>query len=230
MHLAMMPCSISLDGSGFVRNPGGFHSGEWSITAIPSEHLSPTPTQSHCSRLSLRYLSPFLGHDFQYFGLWGLICVIGQMLVGLLILREFTSSYMISVLGASLLVFSPPMIFRSFIHDPLLAHWIILTGIWFVILEYRNKLWQGSWLILFGVSLLIHLYFVPMLIPLWMISLYFKYKRAGRSWKVILDFISVIGLLVLIGLSIGLFSISTENLGQMVTGISPGISTDFSIH
>ncbi len=101
-----------------------------------------------------KILSPFLGQDFQYFGLWGLLCVIGQMLVGLLILREFTSSYMISVLGASLLVFSPPMIFRSFVHDPLLAHWIILAGIWFVILEYKNKLWQGSWLILFGVSVI----------------------------------------------------------------------------
>ncbi|PKO12840.1 MAG: hypothetical protein CVU39_22140 [Chloroflexi bacterium HGW-Chloroflexi-10] len=42
--------------------------------------------------IPLKVLSPWLGEPFQFQGIWGLLCVIGQMLAGMLILREFTHS------------------------------------------------------------------------------------------------------------------------------------------
>ena len=137
--------------------------------------------------IPFKVLSPLLGNRFQYLGLWELTSVILQMLAGMLILGEFTRSYPLRVLGASLLVLSPPLIMRTFHHNSLTAQWILLAGIWFVLLEYRHRLWRWAWPVLFGLAMLVHLYFVAMLLPLWAVSLYFCYRHEkkivpGQVW------------------------------------------------
>ena len=164
--------------------------------------------------IPFKLLSPLLKQNFQYLGLWELASVIGQMLMGILILQEYTQSYPQKILGASLLVLSPPMIFRAFSHDSLTAQWILLAGFLFIILEYRHKLWRGAWLALFAVAMLVHLYFVAMLLPLWIISLYFRYCREKKGWALIVDILIVISLLLIVGYSIGLFSLHINNLQE----------------
>jgi hypothetical protein len=165
--------------------------------------------------IPLKLLSPWLENHFQYFGIWNLASFIGQMLFGMLILREFTRSYTHIILGASLLVLSPPMIARVFFgHGSLTAHWILLAAIWFILLEYRHKLWQGAWIILFALATLIHLYFVAFLLPLWAISLFFHYAREKMKWMIIPDILAVIGVILLIGYCIGLFSLKITDLSS----------------
>jgi len=164
--------------------------------------------------IPLKLFSPWLGDNFQYLGMWELASVVGQMLVGILILREFTCSYPNMILGASLLVLSPPMIIRSFSHNSLTAHWIVLGAIWFIILEYRRRLWRGAWGLLFAVSMLVHLYFTAMLLPLWGISLYFGNTEGKRRRDLVAEVIGVVGVILLVGYSIGLFSLSSDNLAR----------------
>jgi DNA-binding transcriptional regulator of glucitol operon len=160
-----------------------------------------------------KLLSPFLVKDhFQYIGLWNLVSLTGQMLVGMLILGEFTHSYINKILGASLLVLSPPMLYRAFYHDALTAQWILLAAIWFIILEYRQKFWHYAWIFLFTLAMLVHIYFVAMLLPLWAIALFFHYSKQNKKWMLILDIFILAGVLLLVGFSIGLFSLPLNNL------------------
>ena len=161
-----------------------------------------------------KLLSPWLPANFQYLGLWELTSVIGQMLLGMLILKEFTRSWPARILGACLLVLAPPMIYRAFFHNSLSAQWIILAAIWFVILEYRHKFWRWAWLFLFALAMLIHLYFVPMILPLWLISLYFHYAGEKKRWPVIIDVLAVAAVIFWVGYCTGIFGVAAGELAQ----------------
>ena len=162
--------------------------------------------------IPIKLLSPLLKPNFQYLGIWELASLTGQMLVGMAVLGEFTPSYIKKILGASLLVLSPPLIFRAFGHDSLTAQWILLAAIWFILLEYRHKLWRGAWLVLFAAAILVHLYFVAMLLPLWAISLFFRYTKENNKGMLAVDVLSVFGELFLLAYCFGLFNLGAANL------------------
>jgi hypothetical protein len=165
--------------------------------------------------IPLKLLSPLFKPNNQYFGIWELSCIVGQMLAGLLILNEFTRSYAVKILGASLIVLSPVMIFRAFYHSSLSAHWILLLAIWFILLEYRHKLWRGAWICLFTVAVLINIYYIPMLVPLWLISMYFRFIRDKNSLTllyILIDGVAICLVVFLVGYSTGLFSLSYQSL------------------
>lgn len=159
-----------------------------------------------------RLFSFLLPPDFQYLGLWILVSLMGQFFFGMLIVGEFTKSYIKMILGASLLVLSPVLINRVFFHNSLTAQWILLAGIWFILVEYRRKLWRGAWLLLFSISLLIHLYFVVMLLPLWAISLWLRFSRDKQPKAIIVDILAVTVVGLFISFLIGLFSLSLGDL------------------
>lgn len=159
-----------------------------------------------------KLLSPWLEADFQYFGIWELFSIIGQILIGLLIMHEFTRSYPVKILGASMLVLSTPMIFRAFYHSSLSAHWIILAAIWFIILEYRSRLWRGAWLVLIAVAMLVHLYYVPMVLLLGLVGLFFHYRSDQKRWKIVLDVVAAVGVIVVMGYCLGIYRPGYSNL------------------
>ena len=169
--------------------------------------------------IPLKLLSPWLGPDFQYLGLWGLISLCGQILLGLLILNEFTRSYPLKILGALLLALAPPLAFRMFYNSSLTAHWLLLAAIWFVMVEYRRGLWRGAWVGLFAVATLIHAYFIPMLMPLWLVGLLFRYQKQPRQWGLAVDVLAVAGAVALAGYGIGLFNLAGDSLGGMGFGV-----------
>jgi len=166
-----------------------------------------------------KLLSPWLPQNFQYFGLWELTSVIGQMFIGMLILKEFTRSWPLRILGASLLVLSPPMIYRAFFHSSLSAHWILLAAIWFVILAYRHKLWRWAWPALFAVAMLVHLYYIPMILPLWIIGLYFRYSGQKRKWPLLVDLLAGLAAILMVGYCTGIFSVNAGELTSSGYGI-----------
>lgn len=168
--------------------------------------------------LIFKLLSPLLDRNFQYLGLWELTSIIGQILVGMLIIREFTPSKIKMILGSSLLVLSPPMIYRAFFHSSLTAHWLILLAILFVILEYRNKLKSWYWILLFTLAMVIHLYFIPMLLPIWAISLVFRYRREGKKTVFLWEPLKIVLVILVTGFCIGIFELNTSVLSQLGFG------------
>lgn len=107
-----------------------------------------------------------LPQQFQYFGIWGLLCFVLQGYFAAKILGERSSSKTVILAGSVFFIVSPIMVFRMYYHTALAAHWLILLAIYFYFKhekEYRDiskpVMQWGILGILIGS---IHLYFVPM--------------------------------------------------------------------
>ena len=107
-----------------------------------------------------------LPRQFQYFGIWGLLCFVLQGYYAAKILGERSSSKTVILAGSIFFIVSPVMVFRMYYHTALAAHWLILLAIYFYSKhekEYRDifkpVMQWGILGILIGA---IHLYFVPM--------------------------------------------------------------------
>ena len=75
-----------------------------------------------------KILSPLLPKDFQYFGLWGLLCLVLQAVLGAHILRAHTSSRLYAGAGGLLLMLAPVMFRKMFAQTAVVSHWLILMA------------------------------------------------------------------------------------------------------
>ena len=163
--------------------------------------------------IPFKILSPLLKQNCQFFGLWDLASLIGMMFFGMLIIQEFNGSFLEKLIGASILVLSPPLLFRFFYQDSLTAQWIILAAIWLIIREYKDRsVWRGSWAILFVISMFVHMYFLPLIFPLWLVSLFFRYRREKKWISIFIDLVLVAAAILISGFCLGLFSLGVNNL------------------
>ena len=107
-----------------------------------------------------------LPQQFQYFGIWGLLCFVLQGYYAAKILGERSSSKTVILAGSIFFIVSPIMVFRMYYHTALAAHWLILLAIYFYSKhekEYRDIFRPVmQWGILGILIGSIHLYFVPM--------------------------------------------------------------------
>ncbi len=107
-----------------------------------------------------------LPQQFQYFGIWGLLCFVLQGYYAAKILGERSSSKTVILVGSVFFIVSPIMVFRMYYHTALAAHWLILLAIYFYSKhekEYRDIFKPVmQWGILGILIGSIHLYFVPM--------------------------------------------------------------------
>ena len=107
-----------------------------------------------------------LPRQFQYLGIWGLLCFVLQGYYAAKILGERSSSKTVILAGSVFFIVSPIMIFRMYYHTALAAHWLILLAIYFYSKhekEYRDIFRPVmQWGILGILIGSIHLYFVPM--------------------------------------------------------------------
>ena len=164
--------------------------------------------------IPFKLFSPLLSTHFQYLGLWELISICGQIIIGLFILKEFTPSIIKRTVGSLLLTFSPPLFMRSFGHASLTAHWIILTAIWLVILEFKGKSKSWAWIPLFAIVTLVHPYFLPMIAPFWIINCYFQTKKEKNLKKLVIQNLSIGIVMLLLLFSLGVFSIGFNQLKE----------------
>ena len=67
--------------------------------------------------------------DFQYLGLWFVLCVVLQFYFGYRISRRLTGgSALPAILGGLLFMIAPPFVWRAQAHFPLASHWLILAA------------------------------------------------------------------------------------------------------
>jgi hypothetical protein len=70
----------------------------------------------------------FVSADLQYLGLWLLMAYTLQGVFAVLLLRRWTPHAVLQVLGAAMIVLSPPLLFR-YGHPALSAHWLLLASL-----------------------------------------------------------------------------------------------------
>lgn len=76
-----------------------------------------------------KLLSPVLPADFQYFGLWGILCFILQGIMTARILRHFTEDPVILTISSVLFSFAPVVIWRMFAHTALAGQWLLIMAL-----------------------------------------------------------------------------------------------------
>ena len=88
-----------------------------------------------------KLIDPLLPENFQFIGLWLVLSFALQGLFGALLMRLATPNPVLQLLGAMLLILSPPLIFRIG-HAALTAHWLLLASLW---LSLRTDADIPSW-------------------------------------------------------------------------------------
>lgn len=147
-----------------------------------------------------KLLSPILPKDFQYFGIWGLMCFILQGVLTAKIVKNYTKNTAIIVLAGVLSIFTPVVYMRLFRHSALAGQWLLLLGldILFERKKYRDskKLYLMVGLLSF-LSASIHLYLALMngmiLIGICLLEIT-ECKKAVRSILLLAEYVSIIAI------------------------------------
>jgi hypothetical protein len=121
-----------------------------------------------------KLLSPILPENFQYFGLFGILCYALQGGIGALVVKKIGGNTDQSIIGSMFFTLSTVMIWRLYFHTSLAAHFILLLCILLCLQENLNQKKRIIfWSCLFVLSVLIHMYFVPMV----MVFMFFQLLR-----------------------------------------------------
>ena len=108
-------------------------------------------------------LRNFLPDNFQYFGIYVLICYILQGIAAFNIIFHKSKNILYSSIGAALFIFSPILMERAFRHTALGSQWLILFSILIYIMhrDSPKKIHYAGYLLLLLLAIGIHPYFLP---------------------------------------------------------------------
>jgi hypothetical protein len=139
--------------------------------------------------LLFKPFAPLLPLKFQYFGLWYALCAFLQGWFGYQLIRTYSTNAILCFLGSSFFLVSPIMLNRLLAHHALVAHWLLLAGLYLYAQAPASKR-KWYWVGLMCLSVLIHAYFTPMLSVLWVATLSKNY--ATYTWRELISEISFI--------------------------------------
>lgn len=112
-----------------------------------------------------KLLSPVLTENFQYFGLYGLLCFILQGILAARIINNFCNNKIAVAISSIIFLYAPVMLFRMYSHTALASHWIILLALEPVFLHKKYQNNKKIYLIVALIGILsasTHIYFVLM--------------------------------------------------------------------
>lgn len=154
--------------------------------------------------LGLKLLRGFLPETFQYFGLFTLSSFVLAGSFACALTALFTKSWPRRLMGTALFVFSPLLLERAFRHTALTAQWIILAAFYYYIVSRRREkfpLWP--FLVLCGITPLIHPYFLPMLFAVLLAALAEWGLRLRRFGGAVLRLAGCMGTTLAVVFSVG---------------------------
>ena len=114
--------------------------------------------------LPCKIIGRFTKIQFQYFGIWGLLCIILMGILSCCLLKKYIENNVALILSAMLITLSPCMLKRLFWHTSLGAHFLIVIGL--ILIAYRRELCDTIghtvmwWSLLSFLCSFIHLYFL----------------------------------------------------------------------
>lgn len=136
--------------------------------------------------------------NFQYFGIWGLLCYMLMGGLSAILIRYIWQNVaggartkvwiqlLFVAAGSLIFVLSPMVMARSFYHPALAGQWLILLGFILIVYagKFKNWLSLGAvWTIVLVVTILIHPYFLPMMGVLLVLSAIRYWTRLTGSTK-----------------------------------------------
>lgn len=155
----------------------------------------------------IKLFKSYLPEDFQYFIIWYILCFSLQLIISYLIILHFTKNKIFSLLSSFLFLLSPILLYRIPIHTSLIAHWIILICFYFEIKKINiSRVFFYSTML--SVSLLVHFYFVPMVLIIKYSFIINEIIKTRKLKKYIKEIVIPILVLFFVGYITGYFVIS----------------------
>jgi len=156
-----------------------------------------------------KILSPILPHNFQFLGLWGVICFAMNGGFGASLLHRIKPDLIFTSIGSLFYAAFPPSINRITHHNSLGAIWLFILAMILCMdhkKEYKHKftpmiLWSVNCML----AVLIHTYFVPMVYMVMMGYVILTVFRDKKLKKAIAVFVSSVASTLLIMFVIGAF-------------------------
>ncbi|HTY13801.1 MAG TPA: DUF6311 domain-containing protein [Candidatus Omnitrophota bacterium] len=111
---------------------------------------------------------PLLPPDFQYFGLWELLCFALQGIFAGLLLKRFIKNPYLLLVCVPFFTFSPIFISRAFRHCALSGHWIILLALYLFFESKNDRSSALPWTIACLLALLVHSYILFMVLVIFL--------------------------------------------------------------
>ena len=165
-----------------------------------------------------KVFSPVLPDTFQYFGIYGVMCYFLMGGFSAVTVFRLTDDGAYSVLSSLLMSASIPMIFRTFWHTALGAHWIVAASLYLLLVNdkkstLRSSVYWGA-LAFFAVSL--QAYFLPMVfISLIFTALSDIVINGKGTWKrSLINIASFFASMLLTAWILGFFYGSVSNVGD----------------
>lgn len=173
--------------------------------------------------VTFKIFKSVLPMNFQYFGIWGVMCFILQGVISAKILKNYCEDKIVIIVASILLVYTPVMIWRMYAHTALAGHWIILLGLEILFLndKYINsRQIYYKVVLLAALSSTVHIYFLLMngiILAGVCLADILKTKKIKKSVTLLLCYVVTAGIIIFL---LGGFTSSTA-------GPEPGL-TSFS--
>ena len=207
---------------------------QWPLTAVPQyvegSHMI-IPTENAVANLLGKLVGVVFTGNFQFVGLWILMCFAFQGYFGVKLLSRFIDSQSAQICGSLFFVLSPALMFRVGVmnHYHLGAHWMILFALY---LYFGRESRTQNWSLLLFFAMLTSVYISAMLLVIF-IAHQTKdsfQKRKLRIFEVVIPLASaVFGFWVMGYLSMR-SSITGSNFFRLnaIAWLNPGYSDDGS--
>ena len=128
--------------------------------------------------IPFKALSGWLPESFQYFGLWLALCYVLTAAVSARILLRLGLARGPALAGAMLLLTFPGMAMRTYGHEALVAHWLLLAAFDLFLAGGSASFW-----VLLTLASLVHAYWLPMVLPVAIVAWYRRptpvFRHAG---------------------------------------------------
>ena len=175
-----------------------------------------------------KLLSPVLPENFQYIGLWGVICFALNGGFGASLLKRIEPNLCFTTIGSLFFSVFAPSLNRIHQHNSLGASWLVMLALMLTIdhkREYKHSFTPvAAWAATCVAATLIHLYFIPMIYSAmfaYVIMLFFRDKKRLRAvcTAVVPTLFSVLSLWI-IGAFKGSGSYSDGGFGQFSANLN----------
>ncbi len=162
--------------------------------------------------IPFKLFTQFLPDPFQYKGMWLLLCFSMQGLFAALLLKQVTENKLLIILGALFFMMIPVIYWRTLRHEALVAHWLILAGLYLYFYGSEKKS-LFAWPLLLAIAALVHFYLLLMVFSLLCAYILRKllenyHNHLRHVFIVLLSSMAVIGIIMWLA---GYFVIETRD-------------------
>lgn len=172
-----------------------------------------------------KIIAPAIVNDFQYFGIWLLLCFILQTYFSFKVIELFTGNLLLCCLTSSLFSTLPMFLWRIQSHIALTSHFLVVWAIYLILKLFKYRKDQsGQWLVLLIISSLVHPYLLAMILALWLGAFASLLSLGLNHWR--RNFMVL--LVTVIGLTLSCFLIAGYDLSN--TNSKAGTSVEFGTY